>query len=521
MTKPFTPLEFQLADQKTLADNNYRALLAIEPGGMKTAAALMAHKNSGSSVTLVVAPEATHGTAWRPQAEWILGEEVRVVGNSGRKAVKEAMTDFKLGYPGIYAITPQLLTRMDTSDLMMDLLVVDEGHQLNNPGSKGQKAMQSLADKTDGRLFLSGTAWRNNFERAWSVMRLLWPELYRRGEVAYDNRFLWMRDRMMSEEVLIPPRKWYPTTWEKYRSLPEGYWRKNINGVPHIGEPGTAKKWLNEEEPGRLLSEAPCVIIHKKREECCEFHTVEKQGYAGFLNLEEPQIIEHTVELTSKQKKAIDDLEKTYVAFLEENPLVVELPITMQQRIRQICLGEPTVEDYTVLSKDGEELAKQKLRFEDDCKSPFYEQVLNILQEDEDENVIIYLESQTFAEVLTRRLNKDGIPAFEFSGKTKNTRDADLKEFGKKYRVLVGILSSVGTGVDSLQNVSKTEIWVESSVDNVNNEQAFSRLDRKGGIGQTQRHYILDSEGYAAGRLGTQLAQRIALNKTLRVKTDK
>lgn len=510
MTRPFTPLEFQLADQKTLADNNYRTLLAIEPGGMKTAAALMAHKNSGSNVTLVVAPEATHGTAWRPQAEWILGEEIRVVGNSGRKAVKDAMTDFKLGYPGVYAITPQLLTRMDTSDLMMDLLVVDEGHQLNNPGSKGQKAMQSLADKTDGRLFLSGTAWRNNFERAWSVMRLLWPELYRRGEVAYDNRFLWMRDRMMSEEVLIPPRKWYPTTWEKYRSLPEGYWRKNINGVPHLGEPQTAKKWLNEEEPGRLLSEAPCVIIHKKRETCCEYHP------GGFIDLEEPQVIEHVIELTPKQKTAIKDLEKTMLTYLEDNPLVVELPITLQQRIRQICLGEPVVEEYTGLDKEGEEVEKQRLRFEENCKSPFYTQLLEILEEDEDENIVVYLESQSFAEVLVKKLNKDGIPAFEFSGKTKKTRDADLKEFGTKYRVIVIVISAGGVGLDGLQQQSRTEVWFERSLDNSNNIQAESRQDRYGGKGQVQRHILQDSEGYAAGRFSEEIARRQALNATLR-----
>src|SRR5690606_20264219 len=137
----------------------------------------------------------------------------------------------------------------------------------------------------------------------------------------YDNLYLWKRDRMLSEEIMAPPRKWYPTTWEKYSNPPEGYWRKNIGGVPHIGQPTPVKKWLNEAEPGRLLSEAPCVIIHKKREECCEFHTVEKQGFAGFLNLEEPQIIEHTVELTKKQKQAINDLEEQYLTFLEDNPL--------------------------------------------------------------------------------------------------------------------------------------------------------------------------------------------------------
>lgn len=80
--------------------------------------------------------------------------------------------------------------------------------------------------------------------------------------------------------------------------------------MPHIGEPGTAKKWLNEEEPGRLLSEAPCVIIHKKRETCCEYHP------GGFIDLEEPQVIEHVIELTPKQKTAIKDLEKTMLTYL-------------------------------------------------------------------------------------------------------------------------------------------------------------------------------------------------------------
>lgn len=505
----FKAYDFQEADQVTLAENNYVSLLAIEPGGGKTAAALLAHRNSGSNVTLVVAPEPTHQSAWMKGAEFVLDGEARVIGNSGRKAVKDAMIDFKLGYPGIYLTTPQLLTRIDTSDWMMDLLVVDEGHQLNRPTSKGQKAMQSLSNKSGGRLFLSGTPWRNNFERAWSVMRLLWPELYRRDEVAYDNHYLWMRDRMMSEEVMIPPRQWFPTTWEKFQNPPEGHWRKNIGGVPHLGKPQTAKKWLNESNPGQLLSEAPCVIIHKKREQCCEFHP------QGFLDLEEPQIIEHTVELTRNQKKAIDDLQETYITFLEDNPLVVELPITMQQRIRQITLGEPEVEDY-VVEKDGEEVEKQRLWFKDDCKSPFYEQLREILEEDEDEPITVYLESQTFAEVLTRRLNKDGFAAFEFSGKTKKTRDTDLAKFGTDYRVAVIVISAGGTGLDGLQQVSKTEVWLERSVDETNNIQARSRQDRLGGRGQVQRHVMLDDLGYAEGKYSEALARQLALNATLR-----
>lgn len=511
----FEPYEFQIADQVKLSENNYTGLLAIEPGGGKTAASLLAHRNSGSDVTLVVAPDSTHRNAWIPDAAKVLGEEPRIIGNSGRKAVKEAMADFKLGYPGIYLVTPQLLTRSDTSDWMMDLLVIDEGHQINNPGSKGQKAMQSLTDKSGGRMYLSGTPWRNNFERSWSVMRFLWPELQYRGQVAHDNFYGWKLHRMMSEEVMIPPLKWFPTTWDKLDSYKEqGYWWKKSANGPMIGKPRASKKWLNESEPGKLLSEAPCVIIHKKREECCEYHTVERQGYAGFLNLEEPQEIKHVVNLTSKQNKAIEELEKQYVTWLEDNPLVVDLPITLAQRIRQLCLAEAEVEEYEG-EKDGETIEKQRIRFREDLKSPFYDQLLEILQEEED-NVVVYLTSQRFAEVVVKRLNKDGITAFEYSGQTKKDRDDNLQKFGTDFRVVVGVLSALGTGVDSLQKVSSTEVWLESDADDVNNQQAFNRLDRIGNVGQVQRHYILDPHGRAAGRMGEQLSRRLALNSTIR-----
>lgn len=510
----FTPYDWQNADQLKLAENNFTGLLAIEPGGGKTAASLLAHRNSGSDVTLVVAPDSTHKNAWIPDAAKVLGAEPRTIGNSGRKAVKDAMNDFRLGYPGIYLVTPQLLTRADTSDWMMDLLVIDEGHQINNPGSKGQKAMQSLTNKSGGRLYLSGTPWRNNFERAWSVMRFLWPELKHRGEVAHSNQWAWQMHRMMSEEVMIPPLKWFPTTWDKLDSRPEGYWWKKINGVPHIGKPRASKKWLNETNPGQLLSEAPCVIIHKKREECCEYHTIERQGYAGFLNLDEPQEIRHTISLTSKQKKSIKELEDQYVTFLSDNPLVVELPITMQQRLRQITLGEPEVEDYTV-EVEGEEVEKQRLWWKDDAKSPFYDEFVEILESDE-EPYTVYLESQSFAEVLVKRLNKDGYSAFEYSGKTKEDRDENLQKFGTEYRVAVIVISAGGTGLDGLQKITKNEVWFERSVDETNNIQARSRQDRIGGVGQVQRHIFMDDLGYAEGKYSEALGRQIALNATLR-----
>lgn len=517
MVETFTPMRFQVADQDTLARNRYTALLNIEPGGGKTAAALLAVKNSGARTTLVVAPEQTHRRAWKEDAEWILGITPRTIGNAN-KAQRDALFDFKLGYEGVFLITPQLLTRIDTAEFGGDLCVVDEGHMLNNAGKKGQKQLQTLSGKFDSRLFLSGTSWRNNFERAWATMRFLWPELKFRGQVAHDNHYIWMRDRMMSEEVMTPPREWYPTTWEKFQNPPEGYWRKNIRGVPHIGKPTPAKKWLNESEPGRLISEAPCVITHKKREECCEFHAVAVQGFAGFLNLDEPQEIRHVIDLTRKQKQAIKGLEEQNIAWLEDNPLVVDLPITQKQRIRQLVLGEATVRDYLAEGKDGNEVVKQTIEFAEDCKSPMVDLMVEKLEALDDEPVLVFLESQRFAEVLVKKLHKAGITAFEYSGATKKTRDENLKKFGKgkEFRVCVGVLSALATGVDSIQRVCRTEFWAESSVDLTVNLQAQGRAERTGSIGQVDRHYFVDELGYASGQMSEQLAKKLALAATLR-----
>lgn len=491
MTETFTPRPFQADDQRVLAENNYTALLNIQPGGGKTAAALLAHKNSGARTTLVVAPEQTHKRAWREDAEWILGLTPRTIGNSN-KAQRDAMFDFKFGYEGIFLITPQLLTRIDTDEFGGDLCIVDEGHMLNNPGKKGQKQLQTLADKFDGKQFLSGTAWRNNFERSWSAMRFLWPELYNRGEVGHSNFYIWCRDRMTFENVYTNQR--------------------NPDGTPK-----QVKKWLNEAEPGRLISEAPCVITHLKREECCKFHTVAVQGYAGFLDLEEPQEIRHVIDLTRNQKQAIKDLEKQNLAWLEDNPLVVDLPITQKQRIRQLTLGEAGVEDYLGEDADGNEVVKQRLTWDESTKSPFTDELIDLLEELDGEPVVVYLEAQSFAAgTLVKRLNKAGFPAFEFSGKTRNTRDADLDKFGTEYQVAVVVISSGGTGLDGLQKVSKTEVWMERSVDETNNIQARSRQDRLGGVGQVQRHIFVDDMGFADGAYSDALAKRLALQATLR-----
>lgn len=510
------PMPHQVADLATMRANNYTALLNIEPGGGKTAEALFAVKDSGADVTLVVAPDQTHLSAWKPTTEAILGVEARTIGNTG-KARKTALFDFELGYPGVYLASPQFLTRSDISAWSGQSLVVDEGHLLNAAKSQGQRKLSGyvpkdgtpLSRRFESRLFLSGTSWRNNFERAWSTMRFLWPDLYHRGQVAYDNYYQWMADRMTHENI-VKGFEWKPVSWGAYENRPPGQYAKVIEGVPHFGNPETVKKYLNEAQPGRLITEAPCVITHFRREECCRFHP------NGFLPTEAPQEIREVIELLPAQKKAIRELENHYMTWLDGQPFSVDLTLTQQQRIRQIALGVPVLEIYEGENSEGETVEKVRLEFEADCKSPFADRLIERLEMLGEETAVVFLDSRRFARVLTEKLNASGISAFEYSGETKKERDDNLALFGTKYRVAVVTLAAGGTGLDGLQKVTKTEFWLERSVDEVNNTQGEARTDRMGARGQVQRFYFLDDEGRAEGRMGEQLEKRRALRKTLR-----
>lgn len=479
------PFPFQRADLDKLAANDYRALVAVHPGGGKTALSLFAHLESGSERTLIIAPEQTHGSAWLPTA-WELGVDARVIGNTG-KGKQQALRDFELGFPGVYVVTPQLFARSDVSAWGGDLVIADEVHGLATPKTAGQRRLSGYSGRDDpisnrfgGRLALSGTPLRNRFELAWSIARFLVPELDGRGQVAHYAFLVWQADRMVSREVFTSRRD-------------------------RFGNPVKVKQFYGEREPGRWLSELPCVVTHFRRERCCVFHP------DGFLPLDEPTVFHEIVPLVGAQKRAIRELETHMVTFLDDNPLVCDIPLTMAQRVRQVVLGVPTL----VPDPASGGLS---VTFDVDCVSPFLDRLVGLLGSDlEGETAVVYTSSQRFAEVAVARLNAAGVSAFEFSGATRKTRDADVKRFGSDFRVVVATVASIGTGMDGLQRVTNNEVWLDRSLDETDNLQAQGRTDRLGQTKQVVRYFFHDDLGLSEGRFSEAVEKRVQLNKSLKV----
>jgi len=477
------PYPFQVADLAKLKKHGYTALLNMGTGSGKTAESLFSHIESGSSRTLIVAPEQTHGSAWLPTMEK-LDLEGRVIGNSN-KAKRQALSDFELGFPGIYLVTPQLFSRSDVSAWSGDLAILDEVHALMSPKGQGQRRTggysprdNPISTRFDGRMALSGTPLRNRFQLSWGLSRFLYPSLNKRGQIAHDQFFIWEADRMNYQTVYTSKRD-------------------------QFGRPVTVKQYHGEKIPGKWISELPCVITHKKREACCEFHP------NGFMDLDEPTVIEETITLAPAQKKAIREMESMLVTYLDENPMIAEIPLTKAQRIRQLTLGVPTL----IPADDSFEVM-----FDTECVSPYFDRLVDILQNDiEDETAVVYTSSQKFAAVVTERLNRLGIPAFEFSGATRKDRDQKAKEFGTRYRVMVGVLAAVAEGYDGLQHLTNNEIWLDRSTDETLNEQAMGRTDRMGQTKQVMRWIFHDDLGLSEGRYSEQVTKRLQLNKSLRI----
>ena len=485
----FTLYDWQRADVDDLARNGYTGLLAYEPGAGKTITSIIAAMESGAKRVLVIAPKQTHYSAWVPSLE-AMGVTGRVIGN-GRKAEKEALFDWEIGYDGWYICTPQFMARADRSQWNGDLIIVDEVHQLITPKSASQRALSGyvqadgvpLSRRFPRRLALSGTPMRQAVSNLWGLMRFLYPDLNKRGQVAHDNFYMWQTDRLRYEVVYTSQRD-------------------------RDGRPKTAKNFLGEIEPGRLFREAPSVYVHKRRERCCAFHP------QGFLTVDEPQIIEREVELTPAQKRAIREMSDMMFTYLRDHPLEAAIPLTQKQRIRQLTLAEADSVLYLGTNAEGEEVEKNRIVFPADAKSPVADEIDHILSNlPEREGVVIYTEFQGFAEFLVGYLTRKGYRAQEYSG----ARKADLSRFGKDYDVLVGVISALGTGTDGLQKVSNTEIWADQPVSLTNQSQAHARLERIGGR-RVQRYVLLDSEGVQTGRVDDLVLTRALVNRTVAVK---
>lgn len=325
-----------------------RAVLnGSEVGTGKTVMAVETIKRIGNNVNLITAPLHTRD-GWEKHFDSQAAGELRWVNNK-TKSGKNAWSDLRFGVPGNYFMGRELARLQDWTGVPIGTLITDECHTLTDPKSRGFKAYskpgtqgrdKSKGMTTDYRMFQSATWFGSSFEGAWSIARLLWPDLDGYEEIADRSRYRWIDS-------------W--CSWEYDHFAPMN------------------KKVVGEKVPGKFATDAPCYVKIAS-------------------DLPEIEPIEIRYELTPEQRRLYKRMEEDSLIWLNENPLSADLPVTQRIRLREIALAEPMLDEFGAV------------QYAPDAKSALFDTMVAVLGDLLGEQVLMATHSAKFARYVAGRL---------------------------------------------------------------------------------------------------------------------
>jgi len=181
------------------------------------------------------------------------------------------------------------------------------------------------------------------------------------------------------------------------------------------------------------------------------------------------------VQLTSKQRKAYDELAGRLLTRLDDGTLLVAANnLTAHGRLLQLSSSYAEI-----IKGDPEDPRTWQVRLKD--PSPKIDEVISILGDlDPDKQVAVCAASRQLIELTAQRLEKEKISYGIITGKvTEAERDHQLQQFqeGKK-RVMLFTIAAGGTGLT--MTAASTIIFMQRSWSMIENKQAEDRVHRIG-----------------------------------------
>lgn len=231
-------------------------------------------------------------------------------------------------------------------------------------------------------------------------------------------------------------------------------------------------------------------------------------NYIRLYPKQDIDVVEETrfVDLVPAQRKLYTQFESDLVVWLKNHPMIAEVPIAARVRLRQMTLAVPSI------TKEDE------VYFEDDAVSTKYKALMEIIEDHPDEPMLILTDSQKYARLVTIRLNKTKEVAFEWSGKAnhKKREEAKQKFLLGQVKYIVAVIPAIAEGVDGLQDVCSTVVWLSHSDSNVLNQQVLDRIRRRGQRSVVNVYDIVARDTYDEGQLSTLVERQLAMNASLR-----
>lgn len=278
---------------------------------------------------------------------------------------------------------------------------------------------------------------------------------------------------------------WAVTRWLWPNKIPKGFWNWAQDWAKTAYSPFSKYEIVGELNPGAFAKSLPCYIRLEPNH-----------------NLEVITEIRY-VDLLPAQKKIYDKFEKDLVVWLKDNPMIAEVPIAARIRLRQITLAVPSINEL------GEVI------FEEDAKSTKFQALKEIIEDNPNEPMLLLTDSQKYASLVATRL---GDKAFEWSGKANQSqREEGKQKFLKgKIKYIVAVIPAIAEGVDGLQDVCSTVVWLSHSDSNLMNQQVLDRIRRRGQKEVVKVYDIVARDTYDEGQLSTLVERQLSMNASLR-----
>ena len=273
--------------------------------------------------------------------------------------------------------------------------------------------------------------------------------------------------------------------WKDTNIVDKSFWKWVDQYAETRYSPFAGVEIVKEKHAGKFVQSLPCYIRLEPKE---GIEVVEEVRY---------------VDLTPTQRKVYDKFEKDLVVWLEGNPMVAEVPIAARIRLRQITLAVPTITD------DNEVV------FADDAISTKFKALQEIIDDNPDDQMLLLTDSQKYARLVARRL---GDNAFEWSGQANQTqREAAKQKFLKgELKYIVAVIPAIAEGVDGLQDVCSTVVWLSHSDSNLMNQQVLDRIRRRGQTEVVKVYDIVARDTYDEGQLSSLVERQLQMNATLK-----
>lgn len=336
------------------------------------------------------------------------------------------------------------------------LVIIDEAHRIKNPSAAQTRACWAVGDDSSvqRRWALTGTPISNNVGDLWAIMRFVAPH-------EWPTKSKWV-DRYAL------------TSWNKY------------GGLDLIGlNPQTRHEFEQIFFP-RFRRTPKALVLDQL-----------------------PKVVRSTrwVQLTPKQKKAYDELEKRLITRLDDGQiLIAPNNLVKATRLLQLAASYANVEwieqKLTVLdtcmcyglgfdAHVDECPRKLKIQVTLTEPSPKLDVMEEVIEERGDAPLVVSAVSRQLINLAAKRLEKLKIPhGLIVGGVPEYERQQVLDRFKRsELQVVLFTLQAGGTGVDGLQH-SDTMLCLQRSWAMIENIQGDGRVDRIGSEKHESVHII-------------------------------